>query len=141
LEDHLAEFVHIVLPTGWAVDALPEGRAYCRLDALASCGGNVRAVPLTVLLTVHPLAGESADGVIRGLFASRVKQGAPEGFSASIGSRPARGFFWTDGIAEVASLFVVVGASALVEMQVARLLLPEPGGAYATEPLLQAALP
>jgi hypothetical protein len=124
---HLIDgILHFSVPEGWSRVELHGGVGFAPTHLFDDVYP-IDTAPLS--LFIQPLEhAETAsfDGTIEALMGRRVRQGYPERFDAEVSGRPARGFGWTDGVADILSFFVCVLDRHFVEFSVQKRSFQEP---------------
>lgn len=138
----LESILEISLSGDWQAVALRNGTALVRTEDLVAAG-SVEQVGALQLFASHVSRVEqlSASQQIEQLMARRVGRGRLEPFLHDTTGVVLQAFVWTDGVADVLSLFARMPDESVVELQTSRAWLPEGSSVNlreASEPLLRA---
>lgn len=107
-------------PDGWRRVDFPNGMAFAPAADLDALHDRVEHAPISFCIQEVAVTEGSFEQAIERLMQRRVRQGEPERFRAEVDGLPAYGFDWTDGVANIRSLFVRGPHEHFIEVNVGR---------------------
>ncbi|MFT3772615.1 MAG: hypothetical protein QM820_45065 [Minicystis sp.] len=116
----LERILEFSAPDGWRRIDLPNGMAFAPAHDLDAVQGRIEFAPVSFSVQKVPAIEGSFEQAIEHLMRRRVPDGEPGRFRAEVDGLPAYGFDWTDGIANIRSLFVRSPDGHFLEVNVGR---------------------